>query len=41
MVEVHLLVFGILFIVVVLAFPGGFVEAWRGLGRARRAVRPV
>ncbi|MDR7486495.1 MAG: branched-chain amino acid ABC transporter permease [Armatimonadota bacterium] len=39
-VEVHLLVFGILFIVVVLAFPGGFVEAWRGLARAQR-VRPV
>lgn len=36
-VEVHLLVFGILFIIVVLAFPGGFIEAWRSLFRDRRA----
>ncbi|HEY3246837.1 MAG TPA: branched-chain amino acid ABC transporter permease [bacterium] len=36
LVELHLLIFGILFIVMVLVFPGGFVEAWHGLVRARR-----
>lgn len=34
--ELHLLIFGILFIVIVLAFPGGFIEAWRSLLRGRR-----
>ncbi|HEY6101984.1 MAG TPA: branched-chain amino acid ABC transporter permease [bacterium] len=29
LVEVHLLIFGILFIIIVVALPGGFVEAWR------------
>ncbi len=38
LVEVHLLVFGVLFVLVVLAFPGGFVEAWRTL--AARWSRP-
>jgi ABC-type branched-subunit amino acid transport system permease subunit len=33
LVEVHLLIFGALFILVVLLLPGGLVEAW---GRARR-----
>lgn len=33
-VEMHLLIFGIVFIIVVLVFPGGFVEAWRILVRA-------
>lgn len=36
LVELHLLIFGVLFIVMVLVFPGGFVEAWHGLLRARR-----
>jgi branched-chain amino acid transport system permease protein len=40
LVELHLLIFGILFIVIVLAFPGGFVEAWRSLfGGRRRLLR--
>jgi len=29
LVEVHLLIFGALFVLVVLAFPGGLIEAWR------------
>jgi len=29
--EIHLLIFGLLFIVVVLALPGGFMQAWRTL----------
>lgn len=36
LVELHLLIFGLLFIIIVLAFPGGFIEAWRGLLRALR-----
>jgi len=36
LVELHLLIFGVLFIVIVLAFPGGFIEAWRSLFRGRR-----
>jgi branched-chain amino acid transport system permease protein len=36
LVELHLLIFGILFIVIVRAFPGGFIEAWRNLFRTRR-----
>jgi branched-chain amino acid transport system permease protein len=28
LVEVHLLIFGLLFVVIVVALPGGFVEAW-------------
>jgi ABC-type branched-subunit amino acid transport system permease subunit len=35
LVELHLLVFGILFILVVLFLPGGLVEAW---SRARRLI---
>jgi len=31
LVEVHLLIFGILFILIVVALPGGFVEAWRSM----------
>lgn len=31
LVELHLLIFGVLFLVIVLAFPGGFVEAWRAV----------
>ncbi len=37
--EVHLLVFGVLFIAVVIGLPGGFMEAARSLGQ-RRAARP-
>ena len=33
LVELHLLIFGVLFILVVLFFPGGLVEAW---SRVRR-----
>ena len=36
LVELHLLIFGVLFIIIVLAFPGGFIEAWRSLIGARR-----
>lgn len=35
LVEVHQVVFGILFIIIVLAFPGGLVEVWRRLRRVR------
>ncbi|HEX6035419.1 MAG TPA: branched-chain amino acid ABC transporter permease [Anaerolineales bacterium] len=31
LVEIHQVVFGILFIIIVLVFPGGLVEAWRRL----------
>ncbi len=31
LVEIHQVIFGILFIVIVLVFPGGLVEAWRRL----------
>jgi branched-chain amino acid transport system permease protein len=40
LVELHLLLFGALFLVIVLALPGGFVEAWRAL-RARTAAAPA
>jgi branched-chain amino acid transport system permease protein len=33
LVELHLLIFGGLFIAIVLVFPGGLVQAWRGLRR--------
>ncbi len=36
LVEIHLLIFGLLFILIVLAFPGGCVEAWRSLLRVLR-----
>ena len=41
LVELHLIVFGILFILVVLFLPGGFVEAWAHLRKAlaRRAAQ--
>ncbi len=35
LVEIHQVVFGIFFIVIVLVFPGGLVEAWRHLRRVR------
>ena len=36
LVELHLLIFGVLFILIVVALPGGFVEAWRSLPVMRR-----
>jgi branched-chain amino acid transport system permease protein len=41
LVELHLIVFGVLFILVVLFLPGGFVEAWEKIRRVltRRARR--
>ncbi|HEU4797304.1 MAG TPA: branched-chain amino acid ABC transporter permease, partial [bacterium] len=33
LVDVHVLIFGILFVIIVLAFPGGLVEGWRTLAR--------
>ncbi|HEX9531522.1 MAG TPA: branched-chain amino acid ABC transporter permease [bacterium] len=35
LVELHVLVFGIVFVLVVLAFPGGLVAAWRAFGPGR------
>ncbi len=35
LVEIHQVIFGILFIVIVLIFPGGLVEAWQRLQRLR------
>lgn len=35
LVEIHQVIFGILFIVIVLVFPGGLVEAWQRLQRWR------
>jgi ABC-type branched-subunit amino acid transport system permease subunit len=39
LVEFHLVIFGVLFILVVLFFPGGLVEAWQRVRRliSRRA----
>src|SRR5213594_4083036 len=39
LVEVHLLIFGALFVLVVLAFPGGLIEAWRMFASRWIAVR--
>ncbi len=38
--ELHLVIFGTLFILIVVALPGGFIEAWRGLLARRREVFP-
>lgn len=38
--ELHLLIFGALFILIVVALPGGFIEAWRGLLARRGRVFP-
>lgn len=35
LVEIHQVVFGILFIIIVLVFPGGLVEVWRRLRRVQ------
>jgi len=37
LVELHLLIFGVLFVIIVLAFPGGFVEAAQALRVLRRS----
>jgi len=39
LVEVHLLIFGILFILIVVALPGGFVEACRSVAAHRQRLR--
>ena len=40
LVEIHQVVFGIFFIIIVLVFPGGLVEAWTRLRRVRWPKRP-
>jgi len=35
LVEIHQVIFGILFIVIVLIFPGGLVEVWRRVSNIR------
>jgi len=35
LVEIHQVIFGVLFILIVLVFPGGLVEAWERLKRSR------
>jgi branched-chain amino acid transport system permease protein len=39
LVEIHQVVFGVLFIIIVLVFPGGLVEVWKRLPRIRWAKR--
>ena len=39
LVQIHQLIFGVLFIIVVLLFPGGLIEAWRRVRRSRWLVR--
>ncbi|HEY4690382.1 MAG TPA: branched-chain amino acid ABC transporter permease [Anaerolineae bacterium] len=39
LVDIHQIIFGILFIIVVLVFPGGLVEAWERLRKAGRFSR--
>jgi branched-chain amino acid transport system permease protein len=39
LVNLHQIIFGILFIIVVLAFPGGLIEAWGRLRKARQPFR--
>jgi branched-chain amino acid transport system permease protein len=39
LVDIHLLIFGVLFVLVVLLFPGGLVEAWDQLQSWRRSLR--
>jgi branched-chain amino acid transport system permease protein len=41
LLEVHLLIFGVLFILIVVALPGGFVEAWRAAVERRRRHPPA
>ena len=44
LVEIHQVIFGILFILIVLAFPGGLVQGWRrlqALGRPRPKNAPL
>lgn len=40
LVEIHQVIFGILFILIVLIFPGGLVEAWRRLSQMRWPTKP-
>jgi len=39
LVEIHQLIFGVLFIIVVLAFPGGLIEAWQRVRHSRWLTR--
>lgn len=39
LVELHVLIFGLIFIVVVITLPGGFMEAWRSLAEKRLRYR--
>jgi len=39
LVDVHQVIFGILFILIVLVFPGGLVEAWERLKKSQRLTR--
>jgi branched-chain amino acid transport system permease protein len=41
LVELHLIVFGVLFILVVLFLPGGLVEAWTKIRRMLRRPKPI
>ena len=41
LVQIHQLIFGVLFIIVVLAFPGGLIEAWRRVRNSRWLTRRV
>jgi branched-chain amino acid transport system permease protein len=40
LVQAHQIIFGALFVLVVLAFPGGLIDAWSRLMRRRRTSRP-
>jgi branched-chain amino acid transport system permease protein len=40
LVEIHQVIFGVLFIVIVLVFPGGLVEAWRRVRQMRWPKKP-
>ncbi len=39
LLEAHLLIFGVLFILIVVALPGGFVEAWHSVAARRERLR--
>ena len=38
--EIHQVIFGIIFIIIVLIFPGGLVEAWKRLSQIRWTKKP-
>ena len=41
LVQIHQMIFGVLFIIVVLLFPGGLIEAWRRVRNSRWLTRRV